>query len=198
MTTNDEYPKTLHVTLTVDSDDLRRHAQDHIEHGEHGAAHVLLAAAAAMEEPGGLPTELDRHRAELGRWRTLFGTIEQGIAVVEEREQLRRAETTDRQDQLDLIRKNGEQANQLAGARSLLSRLRCLDRDDEGRARCDRVAVAVPWGTLYEKDQVGPKCAEHLLERHPDLGVSQLALGALSGASAVVFLDELHAVLGGV
>lgn len=61
---------------------------------------------------------------------------------------------------------------------------RCLDRDEHGRDRCDAPAVAVVWGNLYAKDQVGPKCTVHLIERL-DLN----ALGPLSGPQAITWLD---------
>lgn len=61
---------------------------------------------------------------------------------------------------------------------------RCLDRDDRGRDRCDAAAVAVVWGSLYAKEQVGPKCMVHLIERL-DLN----ALGPLSGPQAITWLD---------
>lgn len=75
----------------------------------------------------------------------------------------------------------------------LLNAVKCLDRDEAGNYRCDQPAVAIPWGTLYAKDQVGPKCADHLRERHPDLGA--LIPGPLSGPAAIVYLYPLRAAL---
>jgi hypothetical protein len=76
---------------------------------------------------------------------------------------------------------------------TLLNDVRCLDRDDAGNNHCEQRAVAVPWGTLYRKDQVGPKCAEHLRLRHPDATLAPASW--LSGPLPILYLDDLHLLM---
>lgn len=77
----------------------------------------------------------------------------------------------------------------------LLDGLRCLERDSVTKEDCcDQPAVAVVWGTLYSKDQVGPKCLDHLHSSNPNLEATTLS-GFLSGPAAIVYLVDLRTAL---
>jgi hypothetical protein len=53
--TTDPSAREIRVSVELDSEDLREHAERHAGHGEHGAAHVLFAAADHMEAGGDIP-----------------------------------------------------------------------------------------------------------------------------------------------
>lgn len=72
-------------------------------------------------------------------------------------------------------------------ATEALQHLNCMEWDTTTRTECGLPAVAVPWGTLFSKEQVGPKCRDHFNQHHP---------AAMSPArSAILDVTNIRAAL---